>query len=280
MEYEKILASVNSEVTSGNNGFAALAAGAGSESEDDNVSLADTVNELNLAFNTFGTTYNSNTSGLNDNLSTISNATQSNANNIQQLTQQMAMLALQVAQGQTQYAPPPAPSTFVIQPSQAGVPPPTSPLPPTTKEEATMAKEDTTKEVVTKAEEGVINPPFAHGSANSKPNIKELPSSTNRILLLQCQWQEESNSTVLEMARANNVKIGASSRIQSRDTTTGGLVIPVVSTWTIKVISARTGSRGIKTISPAITTRSSKERMGWPMPMCRKGIHKTQLPQL
>ena len=124
IEYEKILARADTEITSGNNGFAALAARARSAAEDDNVSLADTVDELNLAFNTFGTTYNSNISGLNDNLSTISNAAQSNASNIHQLTQQVAMLASQVAQGQTQYAPPPAPSTFVIQPNQGGVPPP------------------------------------------------------------------------------------------------------------------------------------------------------------
>ena len=148
-------------------------------------------------------------------------------------------------------------------------PPRTLPLPPTTKEEATKAEEDTIKEAATKAEEDVVNPPVAHGSANSKPIVKELPRSTNRILLLR--WQEESNSTVLEMARANNVKIGASNRIQSRDTTTGGLVIHVVSMWTIKVISARTGNRGIKTVSPAITTRSLKE---WGGQCAKKGCTK------
>ena len=119
------------------------------------------------------------------------------------------------------------------------------------------------------AEEDAVNPPCALGSANSKPIVKELPRSTNRILLLR--WQEESNSTVLEMARANSVKIGASKRIQSRDTTTGGLVIHVVSMWTIKVISARTGNRGIKTVSPAITTRSLKE---WGGQCAKKGCTK------
>ncbi len=128
IEYERILDSANDSLTSGSNGYANLGvgAGAGTTVEDDNVSLADTVEDLGTAFHSFGETYNSNISGLNENLSTINNATQSNATSIQHLSQQVAMLTTQVAQGQQRYAPPQAPSPFTIQPSPPQYVPPST----------------------------------------------------------------------------------------------------------------------------------------------------------
>ena len=128
----------------------------------------------------------------------------------------------------------------------------TLPLPPTTEEVATKAEEDTTKEVATKAEGDDVNPPLANGSANSR----EPPSSSSSPLL---QWQEQSNSTVLQMVKVNNVTIGVSNLIRSRDSTTGMPVIHVDSTWTIRVISARARRNGTRTISPVKTTKCMKE---------------------
>ena len=129
----------------------------------------------------------------------------------------------------------------------------TLPLPPTTEEVATKAEEDTTKEVATKAEGDDVNPPLANGSASSR----EPPSSISSSPLLK--WQEQSNNTVLQMVKVNNVTTGVSNPIRSRDSTTGMPVIHVDSTSTIRVISARARRNGTRTISPVKTTKCMKE---------------------
>lgn len=119
-EYETHLDHVETSITSGAHGYAHHAEG----TDDDNVSLADTVEELGTAFNVFGQTYNSNINGLNDNLSTISNATQTNTQSIQQITQQLALLATQLQQGHpapNAYASP-APPTYVAPPQYVAPP--------------------------------------------------------------------------------------------------------------------------------------------------------------
>lgn len=89
------------------------------ESNEDEVSLVDTVVEMGTAFNSFGETYNSNVNQINDNISTL---TESMAN----LSNQVAMIATQVNQG----GPPAQQVPFVappVQPVPYVAPPPYAP---------------------------------------------------------------------------------------------------------------------------------------------------------
>ncbi len=270
IEYERLLDQTNIAITSGNNGYAALGLGGDVEGEDDNVSLVDTVEELGSAFNAFGQTYNSNISGLNENLSTISDATQSNATTIQQLTQQLAMLTSQVAQGQ-RYAPPPAPSMIAIQPSAGGAPPPY--IAPSTYNRG-----------------GGYQGRGGYNQGGGYQGRGGRRQSTTRQWQRQQQGatQQHQQQPTPQMAGAIQQYRPPNGQSQQRDNR-GFQSNPVkrFNNW------YACHSCGFDVDHQSHQCQSKKkwhqnnfsrenyqeyERMGWPM--CRKGIHKTQLPSM